>query len=47
MDELEEQFKDDVIIGKVNVDDNVALATKFGIRSIPAVFLLKSDLTEV
>ena len=46
LEELSEEFKDDVIIGKVNVDDNVALAQKFGVRSIPAVFLLKADLTE-
>lgn len=31
----------DVNIGKVNVDDNNELATKFGIRSIPTILILK------
>ena len=46
LEELSEEFKDDVIIGKIDVDENVALATRFGVRSIPSVFLLKADLTE-
>ena len=31
----------DVIVGKINVDDEMDLAVKFGISSIPALFVLK------
>lgn len=33
--------RDDVKVGKVNVDDEGALATAFGIVSIPTVILMK------
>lgn len=47
MDELALQFKDEVTICKADVDTAVALAAKFGIKSIPAVFFLKANLEEV
>ena len=33
--------RDDVIVGKVNVDEEMELAVKFGIISIPTLILLK------
>jgi len=42
IDELHEEHKADVVIGKVNVDDNSAAATKYGIRSIPAIYFIKN-----
>jgi thioredoxin 1 len=32
-----------VEIQKVNVDENSELATKFGVRSVPALFFLKGS----
>lgn len=33
--------RDDLIVGKVNVDEEMELAVKFGIISIPTLILLK------
>jgi thioredoxin 1 len=41
LDELAEEKTGQVKIGKVNVDDNQELATRFGIRSIPTLLLFK------
>lgn len=34
--------RDDVIIGKINVDDEGALAQKFGVVSIPTLVVMKN-----
>ena len=41
LDKLSEEVGDDVLIVKVNVDDNVALAKDYGIRSIPTLLLIE------
>jgi len=41
IEELSEEFENDVKFGKINVEDNQELAQKFGIRSIPAFILFK------
>ncbi len=38
---LAEQYEGKIKIGKVNSDEEMDLATKFGVRSIPAFFFLK------
>ena len=40
LEQVDEEYPD-VTFVKVNVDDNMELAEKYGIMSIPAVFLLK------
>ena len=40
VEEISEEYPD-VIVGKINVDDEMELAVKFGIQSIPALFVLK------
>lgn len=42
IDELAEEYKDKVVIGKVNVDENNQLAGQFGVMSIPTVILFKN-----
>jgi len=43
MDELTEDNKGNAVdIVKINVDDNVDIATKYGIRGIPCVIFLKN-----
>ena len=37
----EELYKDQVIIGKCDVDDNDELTGKFGVRNIPTVLFIK------
>ena len=39
---LAEAYKDQVIIGKCDVDDNDELTGKFGIRNIPTVLFIKN-----
>ena len=36
--------RDDIVVGKVNVDDEMELAVKFGIVSIPTLILLKNGM---
>lgn len=42
IDELSEEYKDRAIIGKVNVDDNDEVTSKYGIRNIPTVIFIKN-----
>jgi thioredoxin 1 len=37
--ELSEEMKDKAAVGKVNVDENPGLSEKFGIMSIPTVYV--------
>ena len=38
------QERDDILVGKVNVDEEMELAVKFGIVSIPTLILLKNGM---
>lgn len=35
-------YAEDIVVAKINVDQNADLAAKFSVRSIPAVFLMKN-----
>jgi thioredoxin 1 len=39
--QVAEEVGDDAVIAKVNVEKEQAIAAKFGISSIPAIFILK------
>jgi len=41
VDELADDYQGKVVIGKLNVDDNQAVAGKFGVMSIPTVILFE------
>ena len=41
IEELAGDYKGDVVVGKLNVDDNPEVAMKYGVRSIPTIILLK------
>ena len=41
VDEIAEE-RDDIVVGKINVDDDPELAIKFGIVSIPTLMVLKN-----
>ena len=41
MEEIAEEKEGLVKVGKVNVDDNSGIATKYGIRSIPTLMIFK------
>ena len=41
LEKLAEQYDGKARVGKVNVDEQSALATKFGIQSIPTLLLFK------
>jgi thioredoxin 1 len=40
IDEVAAQFDENVVVAKINIDEAQALAVKFGVRSIPAIFIL-------
>jgi len=42
LDELADEYQGKVKIGKVNIDDQQALATKYGIRAIPTLLLINN-----
>ena len=42
IEELAEQYADQAIIGKVDVDDNDELAMRFGVRNIPTILFIKN-----
>lgn len=42
MEELAEQYKDQIIVGKVDVEECVDLATKYGIRNVPTILFIKN-----
>jgi len=41
IEELAKEYAGKVKVGKVNVDENPGIASKFGIRSIPTVMIFK------
>ena len=41
IDAIATEYKDRVVVGKVDVDESEALARRFGIMSIPTLFLFK------
>ncbi len=41
VDELAEEYKDKVLIGKYNVDDNSDFSTEYSIRNIPTILFFK------
>ncbi len=42
VEEIAEEYADTVKVGKVNVDEEPALAMKFGISSIPALLVFRN-----
>ena len=43
VEELAEEYKDKVIIGKVNVEESEDLTDKYGVRNIPSLFFIGAD----
>ncbi len=41
MEEVANEYKGKVRVGKVNVDENPSISAKYGIRSIPSILLFK------
>jgi thioredoxin 1 len=42
IEQLAEEYKDKVIVGKVDVDENNEATTRYGIRNIPTVLFIKN-----
>jgi thioredoxin 1 len=42
LDQAADIYQDKIRIAKLNIDDNPATSAKFGIRSIPTLFLFKN-----
>lgn len=44
IEELSKEYEGRAMIGKVNVDDNNAIAGKYGVRNIPTIVYLKNGV---
>ena len=42
IEEIGEEYKDKIVVGKLNVDDNDDTTAKYGIRNIPTVLFIKN-----
>ena len=42
VEELAKEYEGKAVIGKLNVDNNPQVATKYGIRSIPTILFIKN-----
>lgn len=42
VEELSEDYKDQIVAGKVDVDSNPGIASKYGIRNIPTILFFKN-----
>ena len=42
IDEISEKYKDQVVVGKIDVDNNDGATSKYGIRNIPTVLFIKN-----
>lgn len=45
LDEVQAEVGDKAVIGKINCDEEPELAAKFGVSSIPAIFITKNGET--
>lgn len=41
VEQMAEEFKDRAVIGKVDVDSNPGIASRYGIRNIPTILFIK------
>lgn len=44
IDEIEEELKESVKVGKINVDENQELAIKYDVMSIPTIIIFKNGM---
>lgn len=42
IDEVAEELKDQVVVGKIDVDENMELAGKYGVSTIPTLMVFKN-----
>ncbi len=42
IEEVAAEYKDKVVVGKLNVDQHPGIAARYGIRSIPSILLFKN-----
>lgn len=47
LEQLADEYADKVVVVKVNVDENPATASEFGITSIPSVYLFKDGQQKI
>lgn len=41
LEEISDEMKDDIIVAKVNIDENPVTPTKFGVRDIPTMLVFQ------
>lgn len=41
MDQMDELYKDRIVVAKVNVDENPSIATRYGVRNVPTILFFK------
>tara|TARA_B100000780_G_scaffold322_1_gene279 strand:- start:367 stop:690 length:324 start_codon:yes stop_codon:yes gene_type:complete len=43
LEEISDEMKDDIIVAKVNIDENPITPTKFGVRGIPTMLVFQGS----
>lgn len=46
LDEIAERYKDRLVVGKINIDENTLTPQKFSVRGIPTLMLFKNGELE-
>ncbi len=42
LEEVAVEYEDKVVVGRINVDENPAIASRYGVRSLPSILLFRN-----
>jgi len=42
LEEVAVEYEDKIVVGRVNVDENPAIASRYGVRSLPSILLFRN-----
>ncbi len=42
LEEVAVEYEDKIVVGRINVDDHPAIASRYGVRSLPSILLFRN-----